>query len=248
MASLRTRLAAAAADRRPRRAARPTLSVAALEGRALLSVGVGGMAYPLATHHVAEVSAAAGNRESTSGTAHKRPAFYESYTGPKNRDLNVVSATVTLVPGRRLTLTGVMEGNIVKKPTTSAQESYYVFGIDRLSPSAVTPFFRRPGVKFDAVVVVSVEQEGIKASVTDLATHTTTALDPKAVHISGRSVTVTVDPALLPTPAGGVALSQSRFNLWPRSDLSNVLQLNHGSFVASFVPEDATARIGVRHS
>jgi hypothetical protein len=229
---------------------RTTLSVDSLEGRALLStlayrpVHSGQSAMIAASNHVKD-DHGHHQQAAATGTARKVPAFYEFYTGPKNRDLNVVSATVQLVPGRSLNLSGIMQGRIVKHPTTAGQQSFYVFGIDRHSSSAVTPFFQRPGVTFDAVVVVSVQTTGITASVTDLVTHVSTVIDPSAIKISGRQVSVKIDPALLPTPASGVDLAHSSFNLWPRSSLSNSVQPNHGSFVASFVPENNVARIGV---
>ena len=228
--------------RQARRATCPSLSVDILEERAVLSASASALYPALASPHAAEIAALAA---SSSGTVHKSPAFYEFYTGPKNRDLNVVSATVRLVPGKMLTLTGVMQGKIDKNPPSTAQQSFYVFGIDRQSPAAMTPFYQRPGITFDAVVEVSVQTSGLSASVTDLTTGTTTAIDPRNIHIAGKTVSVTVDPSLLPTPSGGVDLAHSTYNLWPRSDLNFAPQPNHGSSAASFVPEDAMALIGV---
>jgi hypothetical protein len=196
---------------------------------------------PPSPPHTAEIAGLA----ASSYTVHKSPAFYEFYTGPRNRDLNVVSATVRLDPGKSLTLTGVMQGKIVKNPTSTAQQSFYVFGIDRHSPSATTPFYQRPGITFDAVIAVSVETSGLSASVTDLTTGTMTTIDPRNIHIAGKTVSVTVDPSLLPTPSGGVDLAHSSYNLWPRSDLNFAPQPNHGSSAASFLPKDAMAPIGV---
>ncbi len=196
----------------------PSLSLETLEGRALLST----FSYmPPPSHQPVEVSHNPGQGQQ-SGTVRKAPAFYEFYTGPKNSDLNVVSATVTLMPGRSLNLSGTMQGRIIKHPTTTAQQSFYVFGIDRHSPSAITPFFQRPGITFDALVAVSVQTTGITASVIDLTTNQTTMINPAAVHISGRQVSLKINPALLPTPAGGVDLAHASFNLWPRSSLDTV--------------------------
>jgi hypothetical protein len=142
-----------------------------------------------------------------------------------------------------------MEGKINTHPATSADDSFYVFGVNRGSAQAITPFFNRPGVTFDAVVVVSItHDQGITASIRDFTTGQATNLSPSSVRISGSQVRVIVDPSLLPTPAGGVPLSQYRFNLWPRSSLSNPApNPNHDSFVASFIPENAMARISVPH-
>jgi hypothetical protein len=230
--------------RQARRSNRPSLSVDILEERTVLSASSLALAQAYSPPAAAMAGLTASNA-SSSGTVHKSPAFYEFYTGPKNRDLNVVSATVRLVPGKSLTLSGVMQGKIVKNPSSTDQQSFYVFGINRHSPSAMTPFFQRPGITFDAVVVVSVETSGLSASVTDLTNGTTTPIDPRNIHIAGKMVSVTVDPSLLPTPAGGVDLAHSSYNLWPRSDLNFAPQPYHGSSAASFIPEDGMAPIGV---
>lgn len=225
------------ADRhRPLRANRPAPGFEPLEGRALLS----GLAYA-GRGAAAEIAA----QSRSDGVVHKRPAFYEFYTGPRRADLDVVSGSAVLKSGRTLTLTGTMKGAIARHPGAESQEGYYVFGIDRRSPKAVTPFFQRPGISFDAVVVVSVEVEGVTAAVTDLATGARTTIDPKSVHIAGKTVSVALPGSLLPTPPGGVDLAHATFNLWPRSSLDNTPQPDHGSFVASFLPENATAPIHV---
>ena len=183
------------------------------------------------------------------GPVRKAPHFYEFYVGPQRQDLNVVSAQVQLKSSQGLVFHGTMQGKIDKTPATSADDSVYVFGVNRGSPKAVAPFFNRPGVVFDSVVAVSVTHDtGITAMVTDVTTGTTTKLDPRSVKIEGRNVQVTVDPALLPTPAGGKPLSQYTFNLWPRSSLANpapTAAQPHPSFVASFIPEDSMAPIQV---
>src|SRR5207248_2288089 len=149
--------------------------------------------------------------------------FYEFFVGPHRADLNVVEASVRLEHDRGLVFRGKMQGAIDTHPATPADDSFYVFGVNRGSPHAVAPFFHRPGVVFDALVVVSVTQEsGISARVVDLAAGgVATTLPAGGVHISGKQVRVDVDPALLPTPAGGVPLAQYTFNLWPRSSLGN---------------------------
>jgi hypothetical protein len=188
------------------------------------------------------------DNQNFSGQVQKAPNFYEFYVGPKRADLDVVAASARVQPGKGLTLTGRMVGNIDQNPATSADDSFYVFGINRGSAKAVTPFFGRPNITFDAVVVVSVTHDsGVSASVRDLTTGAATTLPPGSVKIDGPNVRVTLDPALLPTPAGGVPLSQYTFNLWPRSSLANPTSTitGHDSFVASFVPENAMAPIRV---
>jgi hypothetical protein len=222
-----------------RRQAFAVVCVEPLEGRQLLS----GMYATAGRHHQAEISA----RDDHGGQVRKDPMFYEFYIGPKRADLNAVAASVKLDPGKGLVFRGVMQGKIDTTPATSADDSFYVFGVNRGSSKAVAPFFNRPGVVFDAVVVVSVTHDGgITGSVVDLTTGVRTALAASSIKIEGKEVRVTVDPALLPTPAGGKPLSQYTFNLWPRSSLANPAPApTHPSFVASFLPENAMAPIKV---
>jgi hypothetical protein len=249
-------------NRASRRKASALGFVETLEGRPLLSVlyptmgspaqgGLGGQ-MEVANHGGGALAPAQSQNHGdihNQGPVRKDPQFYEFYVGPKRQDLNVVSAQVQLKPGQGLVFKGTMQGKIDKTPATSADDSVYVFGVNRGSPKAVAPFFNRPGVVFDSVVAVSVSHDtGITATVTDLTTGTSTKLDPRSVKIEGRDVQVTVNPALLPTPAGGKPLSQYTFNLWPRSSLANpapTAAQPHASFVASFIPENGMAPIQV---
>jgi hypothetical protein len=184
-----------------------------------------------------------------SGLVRKAPHFYEFFVGPQRADLNLVSASARLVSRGALAFTGMVQGPIARHPATPAGDTFFVFGVNRGSPRAVAPFFDRPGVVFDSVVVVSITQEsGISAKVTDLATGASTTLPPSSVRVSGRQVSVVVNPALLPTPPGGVPLAQYTFNLWTRTSLSDPTPTPsqpHPSTVASFIPEDAMAPIAV---
>jgi len=162
----------------------------------------------------------------------------------------VGGARPRLEGNRGLVFRGVMAGKIDARPATPADDSFYVFGVNRGSPNAVAPFFGRPGVVFDAVVIVSVTHDnGISAAVVDLTNGHRTALPASSVKVEGREVSVSVNPALLPTPAGGKPLSQYTFNLWPRSSLANptpTAAQPHPSFVASFDPGNAMAPIQAR--
>ena len=220
-------------NRRAMRGAR----VEVLEGRRVLSHGAA-----VASLVPAQVQAQA----VAGGTVVKVPHFYQFYAGPRRADLDVVSAGAVATPGKSLVLTGVMAGAIDTHPAHAAADSSYVFGINRGSPAAVAPFFRRPGVRFDAVVDVKVAHlGGISATVTDLVTGKTTSLPLSDVTISNRTVRVTVPLSLLPTPAGGVSLSKFTFNLWPESDPLTGKQPAHASSVASFIPESGDAPIAV---
>jgi hypothetical protein len=224
-----------------RRAARPAFAVETLEGRWLLSQGTMGM-MPLPVQH--EVSALRASAQ-PSGTIRKSPHFYEFYIGPKRSNLDVVAASASVSKnGQTLLLTGTMQGRINTKPMTANDDSFFVFGINRGSPSEIAPFFMRPGIQFDSVVVASVTHDGgIQGSVVDILSGTTTPLPASAIRISGKMVRVTLSTSLLPTPPGGVPLRQYTFNLWPRLNLDMTPQPNNGSFVASFIPENGMAPI-----
>lgn len=193
----------------------------------------------------AEVSALHAHSDSGAGTrgvVRKTPMFYEFYNGPQTADLNAVSGSARLI-GNRLVLTGSVAGTIVKRPRSFTQQASYVFGIDRGSPQAIAPFEGRPGVMFDAVVVAKVEMAGVSASVVDLTTGSTTPLSARSVKIAGKTVSITLNARLLPTPPGGLPLSEGSFNFWPESDLPSYLQPASGSPVASFLPESSDAPI-----
>jgi hypothetical protein len=171
-------------------------------------------------------------------TVTKAPNFYEFYTGPRTANLDVVGGGAVLTR-RGLFLSGTMQGTINTAPANASEGAYYVWGINRGSPNAVTPFPNRPGIRFDDVVVVSIQPgTGVTGFVQDVtaANSTPTPLSPSDIHVFGRSLVVEISPSLLPTPPGGVPISQYSFNLWPRTSLQMVPNV-----VASFLPEDGMA-------
>jgi hypothetical protein len=219
---------------RRRRSARPagrdaSVAVEPLEGRALLSLYtiVPGPASPPAS-----VQYFAHSRH-PSGIVVKAPHFYASYTGPHLAELDAVRATGTLSPnGSVFTFTGTNAGRISKAPAV------YVWGIDRSPTPPPGPFEGRPGVTFDAVVIVSLDASlRPSAQVKDLVTGATTPLPPGSATISGRTVSVVVPTSLLPST--GLAPSQYRFNYWPEDGGPPI-----ASSVASFAPENTTAQVG----
>lgn len=162
----------------------------------------------------------------------KRPHFYEFYTGPKRAELNAVRASAKLSRHHVFTFTGTNQGRINQGPAT------YVWGIDRSGNLNPGPFTNRPNIKFDAVVEVRLDSSlHATASVIDLASGKATSLSSGAVHIRGRTISVSVDASLLPST--GLTPSNYRFNFWPEDGGPPV-----SSSVASFVPEFTTARVG----
>jgi hypothetical protein len=167
-----------------------------------------------------------------SGIVTKVPHFYKFYTGPKWAELNAVKASAELSPNGNFTFTGTNQGMINKAPAV------YVWGIDRSGHLSAGPFTDRPNIKFDALVVVSLNS-ALKptATVNDLASGTSTVLPSSSVSIHGQTVKVTLSASLLPST--GLAPSQYRFNFWPEDGGPVV-----SSSVASFVPEFTTAQVG----
>lgn len=229
--------------RSPRRA---RLELETLEGRQVLSSMAGhglDVAAHVMTRDDGRIAAAAFREIIRTGFAIKTPRFYELFTGRRDPGLNAREATARVVRGN-LVLTGTMQGRINTSPAGEEQESYYVFGINRGSSQAIAPFPGRPNVIFDAVVAVSVESEGVSASVTDLTKPPgtgTTDLPASAVRVQGKRVRVVVPLSLLltPTPTPTLPLTLWRVNLWPRTELPPA----GPETVASFVPENAMFRI-----
>jgi hypothetical protein len=167
------------------------------------------------------------------GIVTKAPHFYQFYTGPKLAELNAVKASGELSPNGTFTFTGTVQGAINKAPAV------YVWGIDRNGNLPAGPFTDRPNVKFDALVVVSLNS-ALKptATVDDLASGTSTVLPSSSVSIHGHTVKLSVSASLLPST--GLAPSQYRFNFWPEDGVTPV----SSSVVASFAPENTTVQVG----
>ena len=113
----------------------------------------------------------------------------------------------------------------------------YVWGIDRNGQLGTGPFQGRPNIKFDAVVVVTLDQSlAPTAQVIDLMSGTMTTLSAGSTSIRNKMVKVIVPASLLPST--GLAPSQYRFNFWPDYDTPTA--------VASFLPESTDVQVGVR--
>ncbi|MBV8233892.1 MAG: hypothetical protein JO329_28265, partial [Planctomycetaceae bacterium] len=110
------------------------VGVETLEGRTLLSYLV-----VVKNHKVVPIyTGDARDNEPlfSNGLAFKHEAhFYRFYTGPKRQDLNGVSAsaqvTGNLAKGGNLVLSGTVNAPIIQHPTSPAQWSVYIFGVDR---------------------------------------------------------------------------------------------------------------------
>lgn len=245
------------AVRQSRGSRRVALELETLEGRVVLShlaVHQAAIAHHqaivasrLATN--AAVSQAAASA-SSSGLVTKIPAFNDLYTGPQRADLNVKAASVRFVPARGFILTAQMVGPINTNPATEADQSYYVFGIDRGSPNAVAPFSNQPNIFLDATVTVSVLKGGISVGVRDLVRANSTTvnfLPSNDLKIVGRKLQVTVKTSLLPIPDQGFPINMYQFSMYPANGINVSSQTLIDGSVASFIPPDSEAPIGVPH-
>jgi hypothetical protein len=150
------------------------------------------------------------------------------------QELDAVGANGQLSSNGSFTFTGTNQGRITKAPAV------YVWGIDRNGNLSAGSFKGRPNIKFDAVVVVTLNHS-LKptAMVVDIAKGTTTDLPAGSASIKGATVSVTVPGSLLPST--GLAPSQYRFNYWPEDGGPPT-----SSSVASFAPESTTVQVGTR--
>ena len=168
------------------------------------------------------------------GIVTKAPHFYEDYKGPKLDQLNAVAAAGELLPDGSFNFVGVNKGAI--DPNVAAT---YVFGIDRNGKLPTGPFDKRPDIRFDALIEVSVTPgQATTASVIDLANHTFSILPQGSFSADGRVIAVNVPGSLLPST--GLPPSQFRFNYWPEDPDPSLKEQ-----IASFAPEFNDAQVGV---
>jgi hypothetical protein len=213
-----------------------SFAVEPLEGRALLAVVYPvGISHPIAiSPPPAPVAMTSRNPPSSraSGIVTEPPHFYQDYAGPRLQELEAMKASGELSSNGTFTFTGTNRGRITGSPAV------YVWGIDRSGNLPAGPFENRPGIKFDAVVVVALGSSSTpSAKVVDIATGTTTDLPAGSSSIHGKTVSVRVPAGLLPST--GLAPSRYRFNYWPEDGGPAI-----STSVASFAPEFTTARVG----
>lgn len=156
--------------------------------------------------------------------------FLDSYTGPHNGDLDVVSID-PIFDGGTFTLRSTSNGAIGTTPG-----GIFVWGVNRGSNTAGFGAFR-PGVLFDAVVVGNPNGTS-RVSVSGVAT----ILPNSAVTFSGNMIAIAVPLSLLPST--GFAAVDYMFNLWPRSGsggnpVISDFAPDNSDVKAAFVPEPA---------
>jgi hypothetical protein len=178
-------------------------------------------------------SAGSGSGHST-GVIRVSPHFYQFYTGPRFAELEATKASGKLAADGSFTFTGTNKGAL------KTGDVSYVWGIDRNGHLSPGPFTGKPNIKFDAVVIVSVNSSmNATATVVDLTGNALpTTLAPGAVSIHGKTIKVTVPGSLLPST--GLPPSQYRFNYWPTDNGMG----SASSIIASFAPASKTVQVG----
>lgn len=151
--------------------------------------------------------------------------FLPSYTGPKNSDLDVLSAAASYL-GTSYKFDATFGGAI-----GGTAGSVYVWGIDRGAGTARFGAIAS-GVLFDSVVVFT---PGVSTFFRDLIANVTTVLDGASTTVAGSDLSIVV-PASLVTSQGFAADSYTA-NLWPRS--GNGLN----SQIADFAPDNSNLAV-----
>jgi hypothetical protein len=226
---------------RRRSAIRAAIQVETLEGRALLSKGPG--------HGIGEATLTANYGEPVppdphpgpihnivgNGYAIKSARFYPEFCGSRLAELNVASS-IAVAPGDgTLQLNGQVVLPINTQPSDDSQDAFYLFAINRGGAKSPGPIPGRPGILFDAAVLVAVQPSGITAFVKNLNNKSApTQLPSSDVAINGFTVRVSVPLKLLPATGGATDPSQYsvNFSAWN----GNPLTAGHHS-LASMVPE-----------
>ena len=171
------------------------------------------------------------------GIAAKIPKFQSAYTGgPTYDNLSATLAGAVVLPGNVLELAAVMRG-----PFDEASPCQVVFGLDRGAGAKRGPIFAaRPKITPDALVTINVGPYGRNptATVTDLTTGKTTAIDPSKVQVTGPVARVYVDLSALPSE--GQPVAKYRFATWTRAQPGGGI-----ANVGSFVPESTMVQVGV---
>jgi hypothetical protein len=136
--------------------------------------------------------------------------FLAPYEGPANGDLDVTRVNALITGPGQVRLVGAHNA-----PIGTTAGAAYVWGIDRGQGTELLTVVDPPigaGVTFDAVAVLLPDGTGF---VLDLLAGTPpTPLDPGAIDIAGKTISVSLSEALLPST--GFAFSEYGYNLWPR--------------------------------
>jgi len=158
--------------------------------------------------------------------------FLPTYVGPKNGDVDVVSAFAGYDPGsNRFSFSGTFAGAIGTTPG-----AFYVWGLNRGVGSerftAGSPSVGQ-GVLFDAVVFLRPDSTARVIRFVG-TTNTFTELAAGTATISGNTISGSIDGSLLPST--GFTSANYTWNLWPRTGGTN-------DTIADFAPNGSNVQV-----
>jgi PEP-CTERM motif len=151
-------------------------------------------------------------------------------TGPKNGDLDVVSAQV-FFDGTNFTFTSTENG-----PIGTTEGSVFVWGVDRGLHNQFFGVFR-PGVLFDVAIVLRPDLTGLVVDFSPTDPAPPVELAPGSITISGNTIQGVVPASLLPSK--GLQPADYQVNFWPRVGLDPA----NNAQISDFAPDNSDAGV-----
>jgi hypothetical protein len=157
--------------------------------------------------------------------------FLNTFAGPHNADLDVVSAQA-IYGSESVRLSVTLAGN-----TGTTANALYVWGVDRGGATDILNHLPNPvgaGVIFNSIVVVRPDGVGFVVLVNPDGTPAAppSFLSAGAVTIAGDTISAEVPLVFLPST--GADIGDYGFNIWPR-----IVGIESNDQVADFAPDDA---------
>ena len=180
----------------------------------------------------ATLAVAAASAVQAQGITDPTGDFLTTYSGPRNGDVDVVSAFAGYDPGsNRFSFSGTFAAAI-----GATTDAFYVFGLNRGAGSERFFTGSQPvgqGVLFDAVVFL---RPNTTARVIRFvgSTNTFDELAAGTATISGNTISGSIDGSLLPST--GFTSANYTWNLWPRTGGTN-------DTIADFAPDRSNVQV-----
>jgi len=225
----------------------PSIAAAGSGQTAILNAIFGGAGHEFVTlaqrevHNIAAVVAAfktgALTQYSVPGLAVKTTNLQSGYTGQPHDTLSLNAGGALLLKGKRIELGAIVRGPFTTYPGTTS----IVFALNRGAGSRLgPPFASRPGITPDVLVTVTVGPYGqtTSATLTDLTTGTTSAIESPKIQVTGPVVRILLNASVLPSE--GLPVQKYTFAIWTESQPGAGIQ-----DVGSFLPENAMVPIGL---
>jgi hypothetical protein len=171
------------------------------------------------------------------GLAFKTTNLQSGYTGLPHDPLSLSVGGAILLKGKKIELAAIVRGPFTTYPGTT----YIVFAINRGAGARIGPAYPgRPGITPDALVTMKVGPYGHSnsATITDLTTGSTQAINPSLIQVAGPVVRLLVSASQLPSE--GLPVNKYQFAIWTETEPDAPFQ-----DVGSFLPEYTMIPIGV---